>query len=245
MSSVSFSAESSPYVLYADPSPVSRSSSFPSASVEFGSGLFQGLVRRWRRELRRRKVGRAYDMALEVARMLMPTAQRSRILDVGCGNGFISHHLSALMAADVLGIDLNPNAEAPINYRQFDGGRFPVGNQSFDAVLLCYVLHHTQDLDAVLSELRRMLKDSGLAVVYEDIPAGWWDRLVCGIHDRKWRHRTGACHFLRESEWRSVFNFAGFDVVRERRLSRWRRVVHPVSRRLYVLRPAAQPKPYL
>jgi cyclopropane fatty-acyl-phospholipid synthase-like methyltransferase len=34
---------------------------------------------------RRRKVGRAYDMALEIARILKPG---SAVLDVGCGNGF-------------------------------------------------------------------------------------------------------------------------------------------------------------
>lgn len=174
-------------------------------------------------------------MALEVARVL---SLHSRVLDVGCGNGYIAHHLSALMGADVLGIDLNANTQASISYRQFDGLNFPAKDQSFDAALLCYVLHHTQDVNAVLRELRRVLRDGGLAVVYEDVPAGWWDRVVCGIHDCMWRNRTGPCTFRREPEWRSVFNSAGFEIVKERRLSRWRKIAHPVSRRLYVLRPA-------
>jgi SAM-dependent methyltransferase len=233
MSSISLSAETSPYVPYTDPSQTSQS--FPGAGVDVESGLVQGLARRWRRELRRRKVGRAYDMALEVARVL---PRHSRVLDVGCGNGYIAHHLSALIGANVLGIDLNANTEAPIHYRQFDGLSFPAKDKSFDAALLCYVLHHSQDQHAVLRELRRVLRDNGLAVVYEDIPASWWDRIVCGIHNRKWRKRTGPCTFRRELEWRSVFNSAGLEVVRERQLSRWRKSVHPVSRRLYVLRAA-------
>lgn len=233
MSSISFPAESSPYVPYTEPSRISRGSSFPGAAVEFESGLIHGLARRWRRELRRRKVGRAYDMALEVARVL---PRHSRVLDVGCGNGYIAHHLSALIGAEVLGIDLDANTQASINYRQFDGLNFPARDQSFDAALLCYVLHHAQDVNAVLGELRRVLRDGGLALVYEDIPAGWWDRVVCRIHDRKWRYRTGPCTFRRETEWRSVFNTAGFEIVKERPLSRWRKSVHPVSRRMYVLR---------
>ncbi len=172
-------------------------------------------------------------MALELSRLL---PRHSRVLDVGCGNGYIGHHLSALLEADVLGIDLDRETEAPIKYRQFDGSLFPVNDQSFDCVLLCYVLHHAQELNAVLSELRRVLGRGGLAVVYEDMPRRWWDRLVCKIHDRKWRNRTGPCTFRSEIEWRYVFNKAGFEIVKERELSRWRNFAHPVSRRFYLLR---------
>ena len=135
--------------------------------------LLEGIQRRWRRERRRRKVGRAYDMALEIARVV---PANSRVLDVGCGNGFIAHHLAAMVGATVIGIDLNEATEAAIDYRQFDGKHFPVADGSVDAVLLCYVLHHAQDLGVVMSELRRVLSDRGLAVIYEDIPCAWWDR---------------------------------------------------------------------
>lgn len=196
-------------------------------------GFLVGVLRRLRRELRRRQVGRAYDMALEIAR-LIPNGPR--LLDIGCGNGYIAHHLSAMLLADVTGIDLQHKTDAPINYRQYDGARFPIVDASFDAALLCYVLHHTQDLEIVLAELRRVLCNGGLAVVYEDIPETSWDRLVCAIHNRKWRKRTGPCTFLTEAEWRAVFATHGFEVVSERRLSRWRKVVHPVRRRRFLLR---------
>lgn len=189
--------------------------------------------RRWRRERRRRRVGRAYDMALEIGRMV---PAHSRVLDVGCGNGFIAHHLSAIVGTNVIGIDLDATTEAAIDYRQFDGRRFPVEDESVDAVLLCYVLHHARDLSVVMNELRRVLSDGGLAVIYEDIPAAWWDRLFCWAHDLKWRKRSGPCTFRRESEWHTVFNSAGFEIVQERVLSRWRNLTHPVCRRVYVLK---------
>src|SRR6185437_8961877 len=85
-----------------------------------------GIQRRWQRERRRRKVGRAYDMALEIARIL---PIKSRVLDVGCGNGFIAHHLSAMLNARAIGIDLDAQTEAAIDYRQFDGKQFPVGDR--------------------------------------------------------------------------------------------------------------------
>lgn len=192
-----------------------------------------GLMRRLRRERRRRKVGRAYDMALEVAQVIPSGA---RVLDIGCGSGYIAHHLSGMLRADVTGIDLESETEAPIKYRQYDGVRFPVEKCSIDAALLCYVLHHTQDLQTVLVELRRVLSNGGIAVIYEDIPESAWDRLMCSMHDLKWRKRTGPCTFRTPAAWRSVFEFHGLEVVTERRLSRWRNIAYPISRRCYLLR---------
>ncbi|HKP38455.1 MAG TPA: class I SAM-dependent methyltransferase [Pyrinomonadaceae bacterium] len=191
-----------------------------------------GIRRRYQRERRRRKVGRAYDMALEIAREI---PRGSEVLDVGCGNGFIAHHLSALLGTAVVGIDVENSADAPIDYLRYDRAQFPAPDNSFDAVLLCYVLHHAQDISLMLREMRRVLRDGGTAIIYEDIPASWWDRFVCSIHNRQWKNRTGACTFRHESEWRRLFGSFGFEVVSERQLSRMRNLTHPVRRRLIIL----------
>jgi ubiquinone/menaquinone biosynthesis C-methylase UbiE len=195
--------------------------------------LVSGIKRRWLRERRRRKVGRAYDMALEIARVI---PKGSEILDVGCGNGFIAHHLRALLGANVLGIDVEKATDAPIDYCRSDGAKIPAADNSFDAVLACYVLHHAQDVGAVLKEMRRVLRDGGLAIIYEDIPETWWDRFVCSLHNRRWKDRTGACTFRSEAQWRNMFENFGFEVSRERQLARMRNLTHPVCRRFYLLR---------
>jgi ubiquinone/menaquinone biosynthesis C-methylase UbiE len=203
----------------------------PASTV--GSPFIDALKRRWARERRRRKIGRAYDMALEIARVV-PLG--SKVLDVGCGNGFIAHHLSAMLATRVIGIDVMDATEAPIDYRGYNGVHFPLKHNSVDAVLLCYVLHHAQDVRAVLSEARRVLCAGGQVIVYEDNPQSRWDKAVCWIHDRQWRDRTGPCTFRSESEWLTLFESLGFEIIRERQLSRWRNLTHPVSRSFYVLR---------
>ncbi len=192
-----------------------------------------GAQRRLARERRRRLVGRSYDMAAEIARVL---PRGSEVLDVGCGSGFIAHHLASLSESSVTGIDVRRSADAPIRYFSFDGARIPFEDSSFDAALLCYVLHHAQDQRAFLREVRRSLRACGLAIVYEDIPRTSWDGAVCRVHDRQWRGRTGPCTFRSEDEWREMFASTGFHVISERRLSRWRNIAHPVSRRLYVLK---------
>jgi ubiquinone/menaquinone biosynthesis C-methylase UbiE len=192
-----------------------------------------GIQRRMDRMRRRRKVGRAYDMALEIARVLPPNAD---ILDVGCGNGFIAHHLASMLRSRVVGLDVGNATVAPIDYLPYDGRHFPLQDQSFGAVLLCYVLHHAQDASQVLNEVARVLERKGLVVIYEDIPSIWWDRVVCWIHNLQWHRRTGPCTFRPGDAWRDVFNSAGFEVLRERQLSRWRNLYHPVSRQFFVLR---------
>jgi ubiquinone/menaquinone biosynthesis C-methylase UbiE len=172
-------------------------------------------------------------MALEVAGVL---PQRANVLDVGCGNGYIAHHLTGILGSTVVGLDVCQGTAARINYLPYDGRHFPVKDQSFDAVLLCYVLHHAQDCRLVLSEVSRVLRDGGLAIIYEDIPKGWWDRAVCWSHSQQWRQRTGSCTFLLADKWRHTFNSSGFEISAERSLSRWRNMAHPVSRQFFVLK---------
>lgn len=199
----------------------------------FLSSLANGIKRRWAREQRRRKVGRAYDMALEIARAIPGGAE---VLDVGCGNGFIAHHLSAMLGTSVIGIDVEESIEAVIDYRRFDGNHFPIENGSVDAVIFCYVLHHAQDVTSLLEGVRRVLRADGQVIIYEDIPASWWDRGVCWIHNQQWNKRTGTCTFRTNHGWQSLLSTSGFEIFAERRLSRWRNLAHPVRRHVFHLR---------
>lgn len=171
-------------------------------------------------------------MALEIARVI---PKGSEVLDVGCGNGFIAHHLSAMLGTNVIGIDVMDTTEAPIDYRRYEREQFPIERNSVDAVLLCYVLHHAQDAGLLLKEVRRVLRDGGLAIVYEDIPQSWWDKGVCWIHNRQWKNRTGPCTFRTDSEWWRLFSYSGFELVKKRALSRTRNVTHLAARRMYVI----------
>jgi ubiquinone/menaquinone biosynthesis C-methylase UbiE len=171
-------------------------------------------------------------MALEIAGVLK---QGTTVLDVGCGNGFIAHHLTSLLRSCVVGLDLTTRISAGIDYVPYDGRHFPVCDRSFDAVLLCYVLHHAQDARLVLNEVRRVLREDGRVIIYEDAPLTWWDRAVCWTHNLQWKERTGPCTFQLDKEWRRVFSLAGFRIVSQRSLSRWRNIAHPVSRNFFVL----------
>ena len=187
--------------------------------------------------IKRKRVGSAYDMATEIAPFL---SEQMKILDVGCGDGFIAHHLSALLRAPVIGIDILPAVEAPIDYLPFDGKTLPLDSNQFDGALACYVLHHAQDQTMLVNEIHRVLIPSGRLIIYEDIPKSWLDKLLCAKHTRDWESRSGSCHFRQEADWESFWEERGFEVIVKAALSRWRDLSHPVARCLYVLQKVAR-----
>jgi ubiquinone/menaquinone biosynthesis C-methylase UbiE len=190
------------------------------------------LRRIYHRLMRRRRVGCSYDMAKEIVTWLPDGA---RTLDVGCGSGFIAHHLGAMLGVRVQGTDVGPEPEATIPYSRFNGVSLPLVTGTFDAVLFCYVLHHAADASRLLADAARVLTPSGRLVIYEDTPRTWLDRLLCLRHERQWKQRTGRCTFRRDSAWRQLFATLGLQVSHARSLSPLRDPMYPVHRSLYVL----------
>jgi len=109
------------------------------------------------------------------------------VLDLGCGGGFMSEAL-AQRGAHVIGVDPSApaiaiaknHAEATglsVDYRVGAGESLPVADNSLDIVLCVDVLEHVRDLDAVISEIRRVLKPGGL-FLFDTINRNWLARLV-------------------------------------------------------------------
>jgi len=118
-------------------------------------------------------------MALEIARVVPAGAN---VLDVGCGNGFIAHHLSGILKSRVVGLDVSAGPVANIDYLPYDGRHFPVQDQTFEAVLLCYVLHHAHDASLVLNEVTRVLKEGG-ALDVENLTEQWDSNVWAGFSE--------------------------------------------------------------
>ncbi len=101
-----------------------------------------------------------------------------RVLDLGCGRGFLSVALGH-RGAIVEGIDISPKSIEFCQRRSEQSGvaervRFSVmdceqldfGDSSFDAVCGCFVLHHL-DLEKAAREIGRVLKPHGRSAFIE------------------------------------------------------------------------------
>jgi 2-polyprenyl-6-hydroxyphenyl methylase/3-demethylubiquinone-9 3-methyltransferase len=149
------------------------------------------------------------------------------VLDLGCGGGFVAEEL-ARRGAHVTGLDpsaplLNvarnhaAKSSLKIDYKLGSGEKIPADDASFDVVVCVDVLEHVEDLEQVLSEVRRVLKPDGWFVydtinrtvfsfLWMIVALEWLSgRIPRGTHD--WRK------FIRPQEMKSLLVKHGFSSV--------------------------------
>jgi len=142
-----------------------------------------------------------------------------RVLDYGCGTGGNTQAYGAL--ATVIGVEVD---HAAIKLAQQRGGalyccangtQLPFGSGSFDLVVASDVLEHVENDIAAASEIARVLKPGGVAIV--TVPAHQW---LFSEHD------VALLHFRRYSKvaLRNLLQRSGFTI---RRLSYWNMLLFP------------------
>jgi 2-polyprenyl-3-methyl-5-hydroxy-6-metoxy-1,4-benzoquinol methylase len=93
-----------------------------------------------------------------------------RALDIGCSVGFISDELQRA-GAEVTGLDIDePGLDAArtrfgdhVKFVCAGGDDIPAEPDSFDIVVFNHIYEHVVDADAVMTEIRRVLRPDGVA----------------------------------------------------------------------------------
>jgi ubiquinone/menaquinone biosynthesis C-methylase UbiE len=89
-----------------------------------------------------------------------------RLLDIGCGTGFIIG-LAADLFDDVEGVDITPAMlervpkTANVHVQEADASKLPFAPSRFDLVTAYSFFHHLQDMRAVAAEACRVLRPGG------------------------------------------------------------------------------------
>jgi SAM-dependent methyltransferase len=99
---------------------------------------------------------RARAVAEQIAEHLLG----SRIVDVGCGDGLISHYVNRRDAEFIL-VDVVDyfRRETGLEFRMYDeGGPLPISQGWSDTSLLLTVLHHAEEPLSLLQEVRRITR---------------------------------------------------------------------------------------
>jgi 2-polyprenyl-3-methyl-5-hydroxy-6-metoxy-1,4-benzoquinol methylase len=111
---------------------------------------------------------------------LIKDVEGLKILDFGCGSGWLSLQLAA-RGAKVWGIDISQKLieqanqfasykklTDTIHFSKMAGEELTFSNNSFDLVLGSAILHHT-DIEPALSGIQRVLKPGGKAIFIEPL----------------------------------------------------------------------------
>jgi demethylmenaquinone methyltransferase/2-methoxy-6-polyprenyl-1,4-benzoquinol methylase len=136
-----------------------------AARYDFLNHLLSGTVdRRWRR-----LVAKVLESRI---------GQDARVADIACGTGDLAIVLSEACGARVVAVDFcRPMLEIAtrkarevspsIDFLEGDALHLPFEDGSFDAATIAFGLRNLSDVSAGLSELRRILRPGGLAIVLE------------------------------------------------------------------------------
>jgi len=105
---------------------------------------------------------------------LCEVSDGDKVLDVGCGNGSLTHAISKKANIQAYGVDISPNMIAECRAR-YEGIEFEVSNGerlefedgSIDTVTICCVLHHLNNAQNFIKEAGRVLKTGGTLIIGE------------------------------------------------------------------------------
>ncbi len=152
--------------------------------------------------------------------------QGLRVLDLGCGGGFMAEAL-VRRGAVVTGVDPSGPAIAAarrhaadtglvVDYREGVGESIPVDTGTMDVVVCVDVLEHVEDLDRVLDEVRRVLRPGG-SLLFDTVNRTWLaDLVMITLAERLLRILPSGTHdprrFIRPADLRRRLAARGFTV---------------------------------
>lgn len=163
-----------------------------------------------------------------------------RLLDVGTGAGYVPWLAEQEYDVRATGVDIADYRRAPLpSFAVFDGIHLPFPDDSFDVLVLAFVLHHLPNdrKGLLLAEAKRVAART--LIVVEDTPRNAVDRWFSRRHGEEFRRRinsTAPFGFFTQAQWAAVLEVVGFRLVESRRLSRFCRAWDaPFARSAFVL----------
>jgi SAM-dependent methyltransferase len=122
------------------------------------------MAQTWDPDAYAQNAGFVHGLAGGVVEWLAPQAGE-RILDLGCGDGQLTERL-AHSGAIITGVDADPRMVKAAKSRGIGAHhamaeRLPLDDASFDAVFSNAALHWVRDQDAMMAEVRRVLRRGG------------------------------------------------------------------------------------
>ena len=107
-----------------------------------------------------------------------------RLLEIGCGEGFL---LASLTAAEKFAVDLSTEAlsrartKTPAQFSVALAERLPFPSGYFDVVASVGVMEHFLDIDAAMQEIRRVLTPRGHHIALTHVELTFPERVAVGI----------------------------------------------------------------
>jgi ubiquinone/menaquinone biosynthesis C-methylase UbiE len=152
--------------------------------------------------------------AKTVARLVSPyLSMEDKVLDVGCGDLRIGEEIKQQIDVTWIGIDTIDYNKSGLEFHLFDGRKLPFESGKFTTVFLCFILHHCDSLEPLLSECVRVA-DRRIIILEDVMNNRPFNKSVTKLHDR-------AVNWLVDPRIKCPYRFKTMkewiDIFRERR----------------------------
>ncbi len=159
----------------------------------------------------------------------------SRVLDFGCGGGWVGSRLEEKKKIRLMGVDVLDNIKTNIKFRQYDGNKIPFNNKSFEVVYAVYVFHHIKEQEQLLRESIRVAKKR--LIIFEDVYSNWLELQLVKMFDfgNKLidKDMEMALNFRSEKDWIEVLKRLGGRRIMVRKIKPfW---LKPTKHRLFIV----------
>ncbi|MCH5342440.1 MAG: methyltransferase domain-containing protein [Acetatifactor sp.] len=149
-----------------------------------------------------------------LAELITPLLDDSHsVLDVGCGDGRIDYLIKKNVNISIRGIDVLVRPDTFIEVQEYDGKMIPYDDDSFDAVTVIDVLHHTDEPEKLIAELVRVANKH--IIIKDHIKHGFLSYIKLRAMDyvgNAHYHVRLPYNYWTERQWRDCFAKNGLKI---------------------------------
>ena len=145
--------------------------------------------------------------------ILSPHLNNGKVLSVGCGEGRVESLLQRKRGIDIVGAEVTLYKNQKIQIEMIDGEKLPFPDKSFETTIFVYMLHHTENIDTLLAEARRVTK--GTILILDHTYTNPLSKGLLKLYDYGANIFSGMpipFNFLKIREWKSLFKKFNLDV---------------------------------
>ncbi len=151
-----------------------------------------------------------------------------KLLDIGCGTGYLINMLSKEYEAEFTGIDLSPEMIKQAKGKNIGNAIFvegksdelPFEENTFDVVTCSQSFHHYPETNKPMQEVKRVLKPGGLYIL-SDTGVGPFKMVGVKLDDFLYRHfsNTGDCNISYMEKTMKDMERNGFMIVKAEKIT--------------------------